>query len=138
MAMGLRPSMLDDLGLAPAVQWQVREFSRLNGIPAAAELDGELDGLPEEVCTCIYRVVQESLTNCARHARAKNVHVKLDGSRQRIVLTVQDDGIGFDPSGSSSRGLGLIGMEERIRELKGKMLIRSQPNRARSWRSRFP
>ena len=71
LAMGLRPSMLDDLGLALALQWQVREFSRLNGIPATAEIDGDLDKLPEEVCTCVYRVVQESLTNCARHAQAR-------------------------------------------------------------------
>jgi signal transduction histidine kinase len=129
LAMGLRPSMLDDLGLAPALQWQVREFSRLNGIPATAEIDGELDHLPEEMCTCVYRVVQESLTNCARHARAKNVHVTLHGSRSRITMTVQDDGIGFDPSNALSRGLGLIGMEERVRELRGKMAIRSEPNR---------
>jgi signal transduction histidine kinase len=127
LAMGLRPSMLDDLGLAPALQWQVREFSRLNGIPATAEVDGDLDGLPEEVSTCVYRVVQESLTNCARHAQAKNVRVTLHGSRRRIIMTVQDDGIGFDSSSSLSRGLGLIGMEERVRELKGKMAIRSQP-----------
>jgi signal transduction histidine kinase len=129
LAMGLRPSMLDDLGLAPALQWQVREFSRLNGIPATAEIDGDLDKLPEEVCTCVYRVVQESLTNCARHAQAKNVHVTLHGSRSRIIMTVQDDGIGFDPSSAPSRGLGLIGMEERVRELRGKMAISSLPNR---------
>ncbi len=129
LAMGLRPSMLDDLGLAPALQWQVREFSRLNGIPATAEIDGDLHKLPEEVCTCVYRVVQESLTNCARHAQAKNVHVTLHGSRSRIVMTVKDDGIGFDSSGAPSRGLGLIGMEERVRELRGKMAISSLPNR---------
>ena len=129
LAMGLRPSMLDDLGLAPALQWQVREFSRLNGIPATAEIDGDLDKLPEEVCTCVYRVVQESLTNCARHAQAKKVHVTLHGSRSGIIVTVQDDGVGFDTSSAPSRGLGLIGMEERVRELRGKMAISSQPNR---------
>jgi signal transduction histidine kinase len=129
LAMGLRPSMLDDLGLAPALQWQAREFSRLNGIPATAEIEGDLDGLPEDVSTCVYRVVQESLTNCARHAEAKNVHISLQGSGTLIVVTVQDDGVGFDPSRAASRGLGLIGMEERVRELKGTMAISSKQDR---------
>ena len=67
---GLRPSVLDELGLAPALQWQAREFTRRSGVPVELQLDGELD-LPDEHRTCIYRVVQEALTNAARHAGAK-------------------------------------------------------------------
>jgi len=70
LAMGLRPSMLDDIGLEAALQWQGREFSRHTGVTARVEVDGILDELPEAKRTCLYRVVQEALTNCARHAKA--------------------------------------------------------------------
>ncbi len=126
LAMGLRPSMLDDLGLGPALEWQAREFSRRNGIPATVNIDGNLAGLPDILRTCIYRVVQESLTNCARHAKAKNVRVSVHGGRDSITISVQDDGIGFDSALPSSRGLGLIGMGERVRELGGTMFIMSE------------
>jgi signal transduction histidine kinase len=127
LAMGLRPSMLDDLGLGPALEWQAREFSRRNGIPATVKIDGNLAGLPDIMRTCIYRVVQESLTNCARHSKAKTVHINLHGDSDRITISVQDDGIGFDSTLPSSRGLGLIGMGERVRELGGTMFIMSEP-----------
>jgi signal transduction histidine kinase len=129
LAMGLRPAMLDDLGLEPALQWQAREFSRHNSIPAIVEIDGDLDDLSEELRTCVYRVVQESLTNCARHAHAKNVRITVHGGRSEMALTIQDDGIGFDPGNAVSRGIGLIGMEERVRELGGAMTVLSQPNK---------
>ena len=128
LAMGLRPSMLDDLGLAPAVQWQAREFSRRSGVPVDLEMDGGLDRLPDSHRTCVYRVVQEALTNCARHAHAKSVRVAIHGSESRISLTIQDDGVGFAPENRSS-GLGLIGIEERVRELGGSLAIFSQPQK---------
>jgi signal transduction histidine kinase len=129
LAMGLRPSMLDDLGLGPALQWQAREYSRHNGIPATVAMDGDLDDLPEDVRTCVYRVVQESLTNCARHAQAENVRITVHGGKNDIAVTIQDDGVGFDSSGAIHRGIGLIGMEERVRELGGKVAVMSQPNK---------
>ncbi len=132
LAMGLRPSMLDDLGLAPAIQWQAREYSRHNGVPATVEIDGNIDNIPEDVRTCIYRVVQESLTNCARHSRAENVRITLHGTRTDLVVCIQDDGIGFDMRKASSRGIGLIGMEERVRELGGRSAIQSHPGRGTS------
>jgi len=125
LAMGLRPSMLDDLGLEPALRWQAREFSRRSGIPVSIEAEGDLEHLYESVRTCIYRVVQESLTNCARHAHASNVHITVYGNEDRISLTVQDDGKGFDPNSVSGGGLGLIGMEERIKKLGGTLAISS-------------
>jgi signal transduction histidine kinase len=129
LAMGIRPAMLDDLGLAPALQWQAREFARHNGIPAVVEIDGDLENLSEELRTCVYRVTQESLTNCARHARASSVRITVHGSNSHLALTVQDDGVGFDRSRILSRGLGLVGMEERVHKLGGEMRILSGANK---------
>jgi signal transduction histidine kinase len=129
LAMGLRPSMLDDLGLGPALEWQAREYSRRNGIPATVEIDGDLENIEEDLRTCVYRVVQESLTNCARHAQAKNVRIAVHGGKSEIVATIQDDGTGFPNVNTAPRGIGLIGMEERARELGGVMTVWSQPNK---------
>jgi len=129
LAKGLRPAMLDELGLGPALQWQGREFSRRSGVPVTVQLDGELDRLPESHRTCIYRVVQEALTNCARHARAKSIRISLYGRADWVQLSIQDDGVGFDPERASSKGLGLIGIQERVRELEGKVTVISQPQK---------
>ncbi|HYD16757.1 MAG TPA: sensor histidine kinase [Candidatus Nanoarchaeia archaeon] len=137
LAMGLRPSMLDDLGLGAALQWQGREFSRHTGVPAVVQVDGILENLSEAQRTCIYRVVQEALTNCARHAKAKNVHVALHPEDGRIVVAVQDDGAGFDtrrPAG----GLGLLGIAERVESLEGKLVISSQPGKGTLIRVEIP
>lgn len=129
LAMGLRPSMLDDIGLEPALRWQAQEFSRRSGIPVSVETDGYLEGLTDPVRTCVYRVVQESLTNCARHAEARSVRITIHGSRDRLSLVIQDDGKGFDVAGMGRRGMGLIGMEERIKKLGGTFVISSQSQR---------
>ena len=129
LALGLRPSMLDDLGLEPALEWQAREFSRRSGIPVEFKTDGSLENIPEEMGTCIYRVVQESLTNCARHSRAKTVRIDLHGGLTELSLTVRDDGVGFDPEQTNGRGLGLIGIQERVRELGGTVTVDSQPGK---------
>ena len=129
MAMGLRPSMLDDLGLGPALEWQGRELSRRSGVPVTVQIDGSIEHLPEEHRTCIYRVVQEALTNCARHAHATNIRVSLYGREDFVEATIQDDGVGFDTEDPEHRGLGLLGMEERARELDGKITIVSNPGK---------
>ncbi len=129
LATGLRPSLLDDLGLGPALEWQAREFSRRSGVPVTVQIDGSLDGLPEAHRTCIYRVAQEALTNSARHAKAKNIRVSVHGRGDRVHLTVQDDGVGFAPASSLRGGLGLLGIEERVRELEGEVSIVSQPHK---------
>ncbi len=129
LAMGLRPSMLDDLGLGPAVEWQAREFARRYGVPVNVQLEGELDRVGERERTCIYRVVQEALTNCARHAHARTIRVTVHGRQDAVVVTVQDDGVGFDPAKASKRGLGLLGLQERVRELGGQVKLFSQPGR---------
>ncbi len=126
MALLLRPSMLDDFGLLPALEWQAREIGRRTGlrVQVASEMSGEL---PEEHKTCVYRVVQEALNNCAQHAQASAVQVSVRQEAARILVTVQDDGSGFDPD--RVRGLGLLGMEERARHLGGSFQIDSRPGR---------
>lgn len=137
LAMGLRPSMLDDLGLGPAVEWLCREFSRTSGIPADAVIEGSLATLTDEQKTGLFRVVQESLTNVMRHARASRVEVRLTESAGRIELIVQDDGRGIR-NGKGRRGLGLLGMEERIRELGGVFSVESAPGAGTKIRAEIP
>jgi signal transduction histidine kinase len=127
MAMLLRPSMLDDLGLGPALSWQVKEFSRLTGIAADLKLDEHVDDLPEQHRTCLYRVLQEALTNCARHSQAKHVSVLVTRTADNVRASVADDGIGFAPHVIRRSGMGLLGMEERVRELDGDFRLTSQP-----------
>jgi signal transduction histidine kinase len=138
IAMGLRPSMLDDLGLGPAVQWQAREFSRRSGVPVTVESEGDLSALPERHRTCVYRVVQEALTNCARHAHAREIRITLHGDPGSLTITVQDDGTGFDVKQSRGRGLGLLGIEERVSELGGSVSISSQPGKGAVLSARIP
>ncbi len=138
LAMGLRPSMLDDLGLAPALEWQGREFSRHTGVPAIVGVEGTLDGLSEAHCTCVYRVVQEALTNCAKHAKASRVLVTVRGREDTVEVEVQDDGVGFEAATRSRLGLGLLGIEERVQELEGKLTITSQPNHGTTLRVSIP
>jgi signal transduction histidine kinase len=129
LAMGLRPTMLDELGLGSALRWQGREFSRRSGVPVTVQIDGDLDGLPETHRTCIYRIVQETLTNCAKHAQAKSIRISIYGRHDWVKLSIQDDGVGFVPGGATSRGLGLIGIQERVRELEGTFTIISEPEK---------
>jgi signal transduction histidine kinase len=127
LAMGLRPSMLDDLGLEAALQWQGREFSRHTGVPATVHVDGTCDQLTGAQQTCIYRVVQEALTNCARHAKAKSVLVSLRTQSEDVLVLIQDDGIGFNGKASVRGGLGLLGIRERVEALEGSLFISSRP-----------
>ncbi len=127
IAMLLRPSMLDDLGLTPALVWQVREFSKTSGVNAKADIDPAVDTLPDTYRTCIYRIVQEALTNCARHARAQNVMVSVTTDGKQVTTNIVDDGAGFDTAAHRRRGLGLLGIEERVRELNGQLKVTSSP-----------
>ena len=128
LARGLRPSMLDELGVVPALNWLAREFTKHGGINVSVATDGEMDQVPESYRTCIYRVAQEALTNCARHARAHEVLLELKRVGNTLSLKVQDDGAGFDAS-QPNTGIGLVGMKERVRELNGKLTIETGPNK---------
>jgi signal transduction histidine kinase len=122
LAMGLRPSMLDDIGLRAALEWQGRQISRSASIPVSMDFSGETNDLPEVQRTCIYRAVQEALTNSVRHAHARSIRVTLDATPGRLVATVEDDGVGFDNEGSR-KGIGLLGIQERVAELGGSVKI---------------
>jgi signal transduction histidine kinase len=124
LAMGLRPSMLDDLGLQPALEWLVRDFSRRSRLNVAISVTGQLAGLGDPHRTCVFRTVQEALTNCARHSSASSVDVNVTGRPEAIEVTVSDNGIGIDPERRAS-GLGLRGLEERARELGGTLTVES-------------
>ncbi len=125
MALLLRPSMLDDFGLVPALEWQAREISKRTGIAVSVEAAGVSDDLPDDHNTCVYRIVQEALHNCARHAQARSARIGVRQESGRIVLSIQDDGKGFDAR--RVRGLGLVGMEERVNHLGGTFQVKSEP-----------
>ena len=124
LALGLRPSMLDDFGLQPALEWLTRDFTRRSNVPVELQITGPLDTLSDQHRTCIYRVVQEALTNCVRHARATAIGVVVRAREELIDVSVSDDGIGLDPSRRAA-GFGLRGIEERVRELGGTITLLS-------------
>lgn len=136
MSLLLRPSMLDDLGLIPAVQWQAREISRNNNIYVQVIADSVPEDLPDEHKTCIYRIVQEALRNTVRHAKAKNVRITLSRNAENLLLTIQDDGQGFHPD--RDKGLGLLGMEERVAHLNGDFHIESHLGQGTTIRVKLP
>ncbi len=125
LALGLRPSMLDDLGLKPALEWLVRDVSRRANIPIDLTVDGDIDTLEDRYRTCIYRAVQEALTNCLRHSRATHIRISIVGRPTGLEVRVIDNGVGIDVA--RRRGLGLRGIEERVKELHGTMTVRSAP-----------
>jgi signal transduction histidine kinase len=125
MALLLRPSMLDDLGLIPALRWQAREVSKRTSMEVSVVTDLATDDLPDEYKTCVYRVVQEALHNCSRHSHAGTVQIRVREEPGRLSLTIQDDGQGFDAK--QSKGLGLLGMEERVTGLGGRLEVHSEP-----------
>lgn len=126
IVMFLRPSMLDDLGLSPAISWLARELSRSSGMEIVATVDSVLDTLPDAHRTCLYRVVQECLTNAVRHSGAARVDVIVEARPPGVCATVTDNGRGFTPS-EHAGGLGIVGMEERVRELGGQLRVTSAP-----------
>jgi signal transduction histidine kinase len=137
LALGLRPSMLDDLGLQPALEWHARDFTRRYGLPVDLAVTGDLTRLADPYATCVYRVVQEALTNCVRHARASRIRVTVAGSADLLTVIVVDDGVGIKQQGRKS-GLGLRGIEERVRDLGGTLDIHSAPGAGTSLTIRIP
>ncbi|MFI5273365.1 MAG: ATP-binding protein [Ktedonobacterales bacterium] len=132
LSIDLRPSALDDLGLLPALRWYIKEYQQKVGIEVEFTATGLKDRLSPEMETAIYRIVQESLTNTAKHAQARKVRVRLAGDGTQVQVHVRDDGDGFDAPAVlktpwQDRGLGLAGMMERASLLGGVVNIISQP-----------
>ncbi len=136
MALLLRPAMLDDLGLVPALQWQAREVSKRGQVWVKVAAEQVSEDLPEELKTCVYRVVQEALHNCVQHSGAHTVRIAIRQDPDRILLSVQDDGKGFHAR--DERGMGLLGIEERVIHLGGDFALDSEPGRGTVLRVALP
>ena len=119
----LHPALLDDLGLVSAVEWHLRGFGSRHGIRVEVVHDGMHERLAPETEAAAYRIVQEAVTNVARHARATTCRVQLQRLPDTVMIEIEDDGIGFDPADAgragAGRGLGLVGIRERVSHLRG-------------------
>ena len=131
----LRPSLLDDLGLGPALQWQGEDFRRRTGVVCELTETGLQDDLPDAVKTCVYRVTQEALHNCEKHAGATKVCVRVVQTARQLTVEVEDNGIGFQQTSDAARQnlttlhFGVLGMRERAASLGGKLTMDSAPGK---------
>jgi signal transduction histidine kinase len=132
LSMDLRPAMLDELGLIPTLRWYAQNFSKRLGIDSQFQAIGFEEKLPSQIETAFYRIVQEALNNISKHAEASQVEISLEQKDSTIYASIIDNGRGFDldkvlhPE-SPERGFGIIGMQERISFLGGKIDIQSRP-----------
>lgn len=129
----LHPALLDDLGLPAAIDWYLQGFGKRHGVRVDLLHDRMDDRLQPETEAAAYRIVQEALTNVARHARATTCRVYLQRLANTVLITVEDDGTGFDPveaeQAGARRGLGLISIRERVAQLRGTVRIESAPGK---------
>ncbi len=136
MALLLRPSMLDDLGLVPALEWKAREVGKRSGVRVRIDAGQVPEHLPEGHKTCVYRIVQEALNNIVQHAEARNVTVTVEQQKESLLLAIRDDGKGFDAQ--RQRGMGLLGIEERVSSLGGTLTVDSKPGEGTVLRVSLP
>ncbi|MBI4212933.1 MAG: GAF domain-containing protein [Chloroflexi bacterium] len=136
LILDLRPPVLDDLGLVPAVRMLAETRLEEQGVTVSVSSEGLGDGLPAHLNVTIFRVLQEAISNCARHSRARTVKIRLNSCSGRFQAVVEDDGIGFDPASivQSTEGgrLGVLGMKERASLLGGSLEVRSRPGQGTS------
>jgi two-component system NarL family sensor kinase len=126
----LRPAVLDDIGLAPALAHLAEEFQHNSGMPVRFAAEGSTERLPEVANTVLFRIAQEALTNIERHAHARAITIVLAGSAHGVTLSVGDDGVGFDPADIAQhpkRGIGLRNMMERMEAIGGRLVLESSP-----------
>jgi len=143
LALDLRPSLLDDLGLVPALRWYVNRQAERNGWILSLSLERITERIPAPIEVSCFRVVQEALTNIAKYAKAKTVDLTLCRQEQDITLIIQDDGVGFDVMLAKQRALGgqsigLLGLEERVRLAGGSFSISSVPSEGTRLELCFP
>jgi signal transduction histidine kinase len=135
----LRPGLLDDLGLAAAMEWQAGEFEKRSGIPCRVQVSPEEITLDRDRSTAVFRIFQEALTNVARHAGATEVAVSLKQREARVNLTVVDNGRGItEKEISSSKSFGLLGIRERVLFLGGDVVIEGRPKKGTTVRVAIP
>ena len=136
----LRPPGLDLYGLAGSLEAHLEAFRGRHQIATKYTAEGLPERLPEEIETAVYRIIQEALTNVARHARAKRVWVALTGKGDELRLEVRDDGVGLPADNGASRpsGIGLIGIRERVRALGGAVTLSSGPGGGTCLRASLP
>lgn len=126
----LRPAILDHLGLADALEWQIEQFTRRTQINCQAQIQPGSTGLSKDVETSLFRIFQETLTNISRHAQATNIKVKFARTQSGFVLSVNDDGIGLEESKlEESYSLGLLGIKERAKIAGGRLIISGAPQK---------
>ncbi len=143
LALDLRPSLLDDLGLVPALRWYVNRQAERNGWILSLSLERIAERIPAPIEVSCFRVVQEALTNIAKYAKAKTVDLTLCRQDQDVTLIIQDDGVGFDVMLAKQRALGgqsigLLGLEERVRLAGGSFVISSVPGEGTRLELCFP
>ncbi len=143
LALDLRPSILDDLGLVPALRWYADRQAQRNGWTLRLNIEGVVGRIPAIIEVACFRVVQEALTNMAKYASAKVLELTLHRQAQEVILVIRDDGAGFDVTTARRRArdgesMGLFGMEERVRLAGGLLSILSEPGRGTSLELRFP
>ncbi len=123
----LHPSILDDLGLESAIRHECESMEGLDGLRIEFESDDGAEGLPPDIQLCLYRIVQESLHNVRKHARASRVTVHLERNAGEIRLSIEDNGVGFDPRDATARrGIGLAAMRERVRPFEGRLRLETR------------
>jgi two-component system, NarL family, sensor histidine kinase UhpB len=123
----LRPGVLDHLDLSVALSQALEAFEARHGVMCTLDAPTTSPRLSPKAATALYRIVQEALTNIARHAQASRVEVRMTEDAQRLLVHIEDDGVGFDPCSPRSHALGLLTMRERTRELGGSIDIVSSP-----------
>jgi signal transduction histidine kinase len=138
IAMGLRPAMLDDLGLEAALEWHARQHAKICGTPVNLEISGNLAHLSDAQRICIYRMVQEGLNNAAKYAQANNITVRISSVGGTIEVDIVDDGVGFAADSGKPNGLGLLGIRERVAQLGGTLAVKSGALQGTSISARFP
>ncbi len=139
IATGLRPEMLDDMGLVAAVAWQAKDFQKRTGIRCRTKLPPESTKTDLEISTAVFRIFQEILTNVARHARATRVDIDLSVSDEAVSLEVLDNGVGIPSSDlHGRRSLGLLGMQERALLFGGEVVISGNPGQGTRVQVRIP
>jgi PAS domain S-box-containing protein len=139
IAADLRPLMLDDLGLVPSLEWLVENFSQRTGIACTLTARDQELALPKAHASAIFRIVQESLTNIAKHAEASHAEIVLERDDDALVVRVTDDGVGFSPQAPRTPGsLGLFGLRERASLMGGEASIISAPGEGTTIIVRLP